>query len=636
MQKRIPVIIVAIVIVLIGGFSYKNIVNAKQTRRIHMQVLSMTEDKEFDLTRVIVKYKNVDASPMGGGSVASLGDKPIAQVVKVKQNVNLNVASSSQAEQDTADAIQNVQSLLEDLLSDPNVEYAEPNYIAYTSWVDNGTTTKPNDYNDTNHWYYTSGKVLDMWDDQECATGGSMCGGDSDVIVAVIDTGLAFETYDDSGEYGYTDQIWDYGNNQFYPHNIGVDGGKNFTAIGTEYNSAGGFNIWTNTGEIAGNGKDDDCNGVIDDYNGFDSFAWYDYSSTGYYYPESSTQDFCNGSTPYDYSGATQKERRKMGHPVDTLGHGSFVTGLINGVTNNSARSVSPAHNVTLMPIAANITFENRFYASEVISGIYYATEHDANVINMSLGGFGCSNPSENENNGCNALQESINYAYNNNVVVVAASGNSYSSTVDYPAAFDHVIAVGAVDSDDTRSSYSNYGSALDFVAYVGDGAYQETLTCYSNCSSSNSFNSTSLKTSAGTSFASPQVAAAAALVFSMSPEMAVADVYAKLERTAIDINPVGRDDNTGHGAIDFAAAAANVTPTLNIIEPTGGNDNADESFNITWTDSDDDNDAKINFYFDTDTDPSSKTAISECTNLSEDDASDTCNFHTRSVDRLY
>src|SRR5690606_2525953 len=90
-----------------------------------------------------------------------------------------------------------------------------------------------------------------------------------------------------------------------------------------------------------------------------------------------------------------------------------------------------------------------------IIEGILHAANVGADVINMSLGGGGY----------VQAFDNACQTAMSKGVIIVAASGNEYSSRISYPAAYDGVIAVGAVDSNRNRASFSNYGTGLDVMA---------------------------------------------------------------------------------------------------------------------------------------------------------------------------
>jgi serine protease len=195
-----------------------------------------------------------------------------------------------------------------------------------------------------------------------------------------------------------------------------------------------------------------------------------------------------------------------------------------------------------------------------VAEGVDYAINFTQNgqkpvkVINLSLGGPGESR----------ALREAIERAVAAGVTVVASSGNDDASSVDFPAAFPSVIAVGAVDQRKVRARYSNYGSALDLVAPGGDlrrdddrdgfpdGIAQQTLDF--DFVERGRYDVFDYFLFNGTSMATPHVSAAAALLYRQGITHPVA-IQRALEQTAEDLGPSGRDDQYGHGLIRPAEA---------------------------------------------------------------------------------
>ncbi len=399
---------------------------------------------------------------------------------------------------------------LRELLSNPDVEAAQPNYIYKTTvWDETTTTATPDDYNPSNHWYYSNQDLPEAWKHLDCPDGPG-CGGSPDVTVAVIDTGLAAFDFDDTG--GQTGAVF---------------------VANSEYAN---INLYTNPDEIPDNQLDDDCNGVVDDYNGLDSYA---FLLTG--------SNTCIGGVPQ----VVDESYYKAGIPVDTFGHGTYVTGLISSAVDNGASSVSPAFNVTIMPIAASFHFQNSFASSALITALSYAEAYGADVVNMSLGGPS-ADPFMNS-----AVQDLVDAG----VVVVASSGNTGLQEQMYPSAFANVVAVGSINNDQARSNYSTYGSHIDLVAYVGAGAsagnatWQSSLSCFGSCDANNVDNGYSNRYGIGTSYAAPQVSALAALLLSYDSTLTNEDVVTLMIESAIDVGAIGRDNQTGHGAINFDRA---------------------------------------------------------------------------------
>jgi subtilisin family serine protease len=133
-------------------------------------------------------------------------------------------------------------------------------------------------------------------------------------------------------------------------------------------------------------------------------------------------------------------------------------------------------------------------------------------------------------------MQDASDAAYGANVLVVAASGND-GSTVDYPAAYDSVIAVGATDSSDNIAYFSNYGLELELSA--------------PGVSIKSTWNDGAYNTISGTSMATPHVSGAAALAMEANPFMSVSEIRGLMQNTADDLGPAGFDYYFGFGLVD-------------------------------------------------------------------------------------
>jgi flagellar hook assembly protein FlgD len=213
--------------------------------------------------------------------------------------------------------------------------------------------------------------------------------------------------------------------------------------------------------------------------------------------------------------------------------HGTHVAGII-AATMNRTGIAGIAPQVRLMPV--NVFSGDGAYTSDVIKGIIYAVDHGADVINLSLGGYGYDP----------GLHYAVNYAYNHGVVVVAAAGNDDTDSDVYPAAYEEVIAVSAVDKDDNITFFSNYGNYIDLSA-PGEAIYS-TLP-------HNRFGFMD-----GTSMAAPVVSGVAALVLSKNPYLSVSQVRDILFRSAVDLGSKGWDEFYGYGRVD-ANRALKYTP---------------------------------------------------------------------------
>jgi len=219
------------------------------------------------------------------------------------------------------------------------------------------------------------------------------------------------------------------------------------------------------------------------------------------------------------------------GTSSDPNGHGTHVAGTIAALTGNGVGISSIAPDAKILPIRV-LGANGSGYMSDAATGITYAADHGADVINMSLGA----------DTQVDAVTNAIAYARSKGVVVVAAAGNErgQGSPTSYPAADPGVIAVAATDSSDTVASYSNQGDYVD-VAAPGSGILSTTGGSYASWS--------------GTSMASPHVAAVAALLRGYNSALTPDQVEQAIETSAVDLGPAGKDTDYGYGRIDAAAA---------------------------------------------------------------------------------
>jgi thermitase len=175
----------------------------------------------------------------------------------------------------------------------------------------------------------------------------------------------------------------------------------------------------------------------------------------------------------------------------DVRGHGTHVAGSAAAVTDNGKGVAGTCPRCSLYN-GKVLGDAGSGFTSWVSSGITWAADNGAKVINMSLGSSSFSS----------TQQDAVNYAWNKGVVVVAAAGNSGTNTQFYPAAYPNVIAVAATDSNDAKASFSTYGSTWVDVAAPGANVLSTTVD-----------GAYGLKS--GTSMASPHVAGLAGLVWS-------------------------------------------------------------------------------------------------------------------------
>ncbi len=249
--------------------------------------------------------------------------------------------------------------------------------------------------------------------------------------------------------------------------------------------------------------------------------------------------------------------------------HGSSVAGIISAGFNDGIGVAG----MTKAAIYSLKVFEGSSagYAN-ICKAIKDAVdEYDCDVINMSLGFY--SNTGEViPTSEIQLLQNVINNAANKGAVVVAASGNfgnmggadlgnpniRYNPVV-YPAYCDKVISVGAVQSSGVIAAFSTYNDRVDVVApgrniYTVKGNYDDDTQFYW------------LKS--GTSVASPQVAAAVAIIKGVRPETTYEDIEDMIEEFSVDLGDAGKDNYYGWGLLDVAAMARNVFPNVAKVTP--------------------------------------------------------------------
>jgi subtilisin family serine protease len=328
--------------------------------------------------------------------------------------------------------------------------------------------------------------------------------GNNQTVVADIDTGFAL-THEDLV-------------NQWYQN-----GGE----IGT---TKAGDHCWTGTPQDkSSNNCDDDVNGYIDDWRGWNFIKADNNPQTGRINPSG--------------QGVT---------------HGTQTAGFIGASGNNGLGSSAIDQHTKIMPLAV-LDDDGVGYTSDIAAAIYYATDNGAGVINMSLGTYS-SDP---------ALKTAIDYATAHNVVVTAAAGNcgdgsspdcpATAGAIGYPALYPNVISVGATTQTDQRASFGSYGVALD----VSAPGYNLPVSTSWSAANPSSLYASGLS---GTSFASPQVASLVALIKSIRPSTTVADVTALVEATATKpatMNGLFYTEQLGHGIIN-AAGALSIAVALN------------------------------------------------------------------------
>ena len=235
----------------------------------------------------------------------------------------------------------------------------------------------------------------------------------------------------------------------------------------------------------------------------------------------------------------------------DLRGHGALVTGIVSAETDNNEGISGIAGSCKTLIIQVSNMY-GQILHEDFRDGVIYAVDYGAKIINYSSGGDSSS-----------TKEQAVQYAYEHNVIIVAASGNAGSS-IDFPAAYsanyNNVIAVGATDHNDIRSGYSNYGSELNVVAPGGYGYPFTEDDIFSTVPNYPFFLETLYPEDPheigyaymdGTSMATPHVAGVAALNLSIKNDLLPSTNRDIIQQTADDKGTTGKDDYYGYGRIN-------------------------------------------------------------------------------------
>lgn len=357
--------------------------------------------------------------------------------------------------------------------ADPRVEYAEPDYLVYA------TDTVPNDP------FFAAGQ---MWGLSQASC--QFCGqstpnidatrawdittGSDDIIAVVLDTGVDLSHEDLAA------------------------------------------NAWVNSGEIAGNGRDDDGNGKVDDVNGWN-------------FRDDSNQTFVSASEDF---------------------HGTHVAGSIGATGNNGKGVTGVAWHVKLMSLRFLGGSLGKGTTSNAVKGIYYAIDmrnrgFNVRVINASWGGGGDSQ----------SLRDAIAAANDAGILFVCAAGNEsedVDDTPSFPSAYagssGGTISVAAVDQSGNLASFSNYGHGSVSLAAPGvQIASTYPQNGYANLS--------------GTSMATPYVAGIAVLLWAQDSSLTPAQVKQRIIDTSEPLNSLASQVARSGRASAYAALTYTIAP---------------------------------------------------------------------------
>ena len=378
------------------------------------------------------------------------------------------------------------------LLERQEIEYAEPNYIFHLSFL-------PDDRYLNEQWYLNKIKAPQAWDLTK--------GGGEDVTVAVLDSGVWLDHPDL----------------------------KN--------------NIWTNKGEIPGDGIDNDQNGYIDDINGWDFTRW-----------------LSDPRPKFDES-----------YTPSGIHHGTIIAGIIAAQGNNRDGIAGLTWRSKIMPLRV-LNSDGTGSLENVIQGVNYAVKNKAQIINLSFVGT----------NDSYFLKETLKEAWRAGLIIVAAAGNegnSPPSDLDkdpvYPICLDKddpdnfIIGVAATDQNDFKTAFSNYGKGCVDIAAPGSHLYG--LMVYN--SSLKDYQEYYGGYWSGTSVAAPMVSGAAALIKGINPlasNRQIRDILLDQSDEIDSLNPdyagkLGRGRLNVYRAADFAySQLANLPQNRYIVTGAG------------------------------------------------------------------
>jgi subtilisin family serine protease len=385
------------------------------------------------------------------------------------------------------------------------IDFAEPNILHYINDMPNDSLYTAFDGQPTElqRWYFDG---IDADRNLNAEAAWSITTGSSNIVIAVIDTGVAINHPDLAA------------------------------------------NIWTNPGEIDGNGIDDDGDGYIDDIHGW---------------------DFYNGDNDPTPDLGT-------GYGDGNVFHGTFVAGVAAAVSDNGQGVVGVSWHSKIMPLKV-FTNTGGAPATAIAEAIRYAINHNANVINMS---FGSPVPTR-------IISSAVQEASAKGIILVAAAGNNDSSRRSYPACYPGVISVGGTGSGSVlsggsspniraRASFSEFGpKAVDVVAPAVDIVSTAVLSKTDEAKGEGKAGDFTYFYGNGTSFSSPLVAGEAALLLARAEELGLDGSISANSIEGVILNattPLGDDPTTlpdagpswaNHGRVDFLAAVQQIGPDL-------------------------------------------------------------------------
>ena len=338
-------------------------------------------------------------------------------------------------------------------------------------------------------------------------------------------------------------------------------------------------NIWTNPGEIPGNGEDDDGNGFIDDLHGYDFVG--DWQGGGESKPN---EDPDPDAKPGDPALGDGQDQDSDGTPDGALAHGTQVAGILAAVGGNDLGIVGAAWEASIMPLRITSPEGDGLF-SGLIAALDYATLNGAHVVNISLASSVIPE----------AARVAVDAATDAGLIVVAAAGNS-GHAVAFPGALPNVIAVGSTEGAGappapepaTRPSAAQQGAELTAAGAFGPPFFTPAGPEIELVAPGVDVPATSVSSTGepeyafatGTSFSAPFVTGTVVLILAQAPAATLSDVRALLQAGSEDL-PDGNRPNwdggeNGGGLLNIGltlqtfAVEAPAAPLLSRVEVAG------------------------------------------------------------------
>jgi hypothetical protein len=446
--------------------SIELLIKVKSSSKNFIKEHPSPEDTGFaSLNALNKKYGALKFEPVVKPGLKSKKDNPLFNWYKVTIDSPKKTISKKSSE------FGKFKAMMDSYKSDTNIEAVEPDYVVTVF-------STPNDpyYSSTGSWGQS---YPDLWGIKKinAEPAWDQTTGSASIVVASIDTGV------DRNHADLTN------------------------------------NMWVNTGEIPGNGIDDDGNGYVDDY-----YGW----------------DWVNNDND----------------PMDDMGHGTHTAGTIAATGNNGIGVVGVNWNSRIMALKF-LDSSGSGYLSDGIKALQYAADMGAKVSSNS---WGCI---------CNsaAMDDAIQYEHDKGMVVAVAAGNNNGDALDFsPASADGAITVAASDYNDAKAWFSNWGEKID-VAAPGVNILSTRAAINPMCTASITVG-TNYCVVSGTSMATPHVAGLAALILAKNPSLTNEEVRQIIRAGAVDLGAVGKDSSFGYGRINATGSIyiSNIRPLAPVI----------------------------------------------------------------------